>query len=165
MPQPKPTRVAIYARVSTSNKGQDTGLQVDELRAVAAQRGWVVSATYVDEGVSGTKDSRPALDRLMVDARKGKIDVVMVWRFDRFARSTTHLLAALETFKALGIDFVSLREQVDTATPMGMAMFTIIAALSRLERDVTVERVKAGVARARAQGRTLGRFLMILSVV
>ncbi len=153
----KPLRAALYARVSTSNKGQDVGLQLDELRQVAAQRGWEVVAVHVDEGVSGAKDSRPELDRMMAAARAGKLDLVAVWKFDRFARSTAHLVTALDEFRVLGMAFVSLREQVDTSTPMGKAMFTIIAAISELERDLIRERVIAGVRRAQAQGKHCGR--------
>jgi DNA invertase Pin-like site-specific DNA recombinase len=153
----KPPRAALYARVSTANKGQDVGLQLDELRQVAAQRGWLVRAELVDEGISGSKDSRPALDELMGLARTGKLDLVAVFRFDRFARSTRHLLEAMEEFRVLGVAFVSLHEQVDTSTPMGKAMFTIIAAISELERDILRERVIAGVRRAQAQGKHCGR--------
>jgi DNA invertase Pin-like site-specific DNA recombinase len=149
-------RAALYARVSTAAHGQDVGLQLDELRQVAAQRGWS-AVEYVDEGVSGSTDRRPALDRLMADARAGRLDVVAVWRFDRFARDTRHLLTAMEEFRALGIDFVSLREQVDTSTPMGKAMFTIISAIGELERDLIRERVVAGVRRAQAAGKHCGR--------
>ena len=153
----KPLRAALYARVSTSNKGQDVGLQLDELRQVAGQRGWVIHAEHVDEGISGSKDSRPELDRMMAAARAGKLDLVAVWKFDRFARSTSHLVTALEEFRVLGVAFVSLREQVDTSTPMGKAMFTIIAAISELERDLIRERVIAGVRRAQAMGKHCGR--------
>lgn len=152
----KPIRAALYARVSTSGHGQDVGLQLDELRQVAAQRGWVASE-FIDEGVSGSKDSRPALDRMLADARAGKLDVVAVWRFDRFARDTRHLLTAMEEFRALGVSFVSLREQIDTSTPMGKAMFTIVSAISELERDLNRERVVAGVRRAQAAGKHCGR--------
>ena len=152
----KPVRAALYARVSTTGHGQDVGLQLDELRQVAAQRGWV-AVDYVDEGVSGSKDRRPALDRMMADARAGKLDVVAVWRFDRFARNTAHLLAAMDEFRALGVSFVSLREQIDTSTPMGKAMFTIVSAISELERDLIRERVVAGVQRAKASGKHCGR--------
>lgn len=152
----KPIRAALYARVSTSGHGQDVGLQLDELRQVAAQRGWTVTE-FVDEGVSGSKDRRPALDRVMADARAGKLDVVAVWRFDRFARDTRHLLTAMEEFRALGVAFVSLREQIDTSTPMGKAMFTIISAIGELERDLIRERVVAGVHRAKANGKHCGR--------
>jgi DNA invertase Pin-like site-specific DNA recombinase len=152
----KPIRAALYARVSTSGHGQDVGLQLDELRQVATQRFWV-AAEFVDEGVSGSKDRRPALDRMMADARAGRLDVVAVWRFDRFARDTRHLLTAMDEFRALGVHFVSLREQVDTSTPMGKAMFTIISAISELERDLIRERVVAGVRRAQAAGKHCGR--------
>lgn len=123
----------------------------------AEQRGWAVAGEYIDEGISGSKCSRPALDRLMADARRGTFDVVLVWRFDRFARSTTHLLSALEEFHALGINFVSLHESVDTSTPMGRAVFTICAAVAELERSLIQERVHAGVQRARSEGVRFGR--------
>jgi len=112
---------------------------------------------YVDEGISGTKDKRPALDRLMFDAHKRKFDVVVCWRFDRFARSVSHLLRALETFNALGIAFVSLSENVDTTTPTGKMIFTVLGAVAELERSLIVERVKAGLRNARAKGKRLGR--------
>lgn len=152
---PRQPRVGLYARVSTKN--QNPELQLTELRRVAAQRGWVIVNTYMDHGVSGAKAARPALDQLMADARGGKLDVVAVWRFDRFARSTRHLLQALEEFRALNVDFVSMREAIDTSTPMGKVVFTMIAAVAELERDVIRERVQAGVDRARAQGKQLGR--------
>ncbi len=152
----KPIRAALYARVSTTGHGQDVGLQLDELRQVAAQRAWA-AVEYVDEGISGSQGSRPALDRLMADARAGRLDVVAVWRFDRFARDTRHLLVTMDEFRHLGVEFVSLREQVDTSTPMGKAMFTIIAAISELERDLLRERVVAGVRRAQAAGKHCGR--------
>lgn len=152
----RPVRAARYARVSTTGHGQDVGLQLGELRQVASQRGWT-AAEVVDVGVSGAKDRRPGLDKLMVDACSGRVDVVAAWRFDRFARNTAHLLQALEEFKALGIHFVSLREQVDTSTPMGKAMFTMISAMAELERDLLRERVVAGVRRAQAAGKHCGR--------
>ncbi len=150
-------RVAIYARVSTTNHGQDVGLQTRELRQFAEARGWSVAGEYIDAGVSGAKDSRPELNRLMADAHKRRFDVVCVWRFDRFARSVSHLLRALETFKALGIDFVSYSEQMDTSTPAGKMVFTVLGAVAELERSLTVERVRAGLRNARAKGKTLGR--------
>ena len=150
-------RAALYARVSTSDKGQDPELQLEDLRRLADQRGWAVTQEYVDTGVSGTKGSRPALDALMDDARRGRFDVVAVWRFDRFARSTQHLLRALEEFRALGVDFVSQREAIDTSTPMGKMVFTMIAAVAELEASLIRERVQAGVDRARRQGKKLGR--------
>ena len=151
------TRVAIYARVSTINHGQDVGLQTRELRQFAEARGWQVAGEYVDQGVSGAKDSRPELNRLMDDAHKRRFDVVCVWRFDRFARSVSHLLRALETFKALGIDFVSYSEQMDTSTPAGKMVFTVLGAVAELERSLIVERVRAGLRNAKAKGKKLGR--------
>jgi DNA invertase Pin-like site-specific DNA recombinase len=151
------TRVAVYARVSTTNHGQDVSMQIWELRQFAEARGWQIVGEYVDSGVSGTKDSRPELNRLMADAHKRRLDVVCVWRFDRFARSVSHLLRALETFKALGIDFVSYSEQMDTSTPAGKMVFTVLGAVAELERSLIVERVKAGLRNARAKGKRIGR--------
>jgi DNA invertase Pin-like site-specific DNA recombinase len=116
-----------------------------------------VAGEYIDEGVSGAKDSRPELNRLMADAHKRRFDVVFVWRFDRFARSVSHLLRALETFKALGIDFVSFSEQMDTSTPAGKMVFTVLGAVEEPERSLTVERVRAGLRNACGKGKTLGR--------
>ncbi len=146
---------AIYARVSTSDQTCEN--QLRELRAHAQQRGWEIVEEYVDTGFSGAKESRPALDRLMKSAWAGKFQALLVWRFDRFARSTKHLVTALETFRSLGISFTSLQEQIDTATPLGQAMFTIISAMAQLERDVIRDRVIAGLKRAKAQGVRLGR--------
>ena len=153
----QPSRAAIYARVSTTNHGQDVSMQTRELRQFVEARGWTFVGDYVDEGISGTKDKRPALDRLMFDAHKRKFDVVVCWRFDRFARSVSHLLRALETFNALGIAFVSLSENVDTTTPTGKMIFTVLGAVAELERSLTVERVRAGLRNARAKGKILGR--------
>jgi len=149
-------RTALYARVSTQNGQQDPELQLRELREYCARRGWEVSGEYVDH-ISGSKDKRPALDRLMADAHRRRFDAVVVWKFDRFARSVSHLLRALETFRALGIEFVSLSEQVDTSTPMGKMIFTVLGAVAELERSLIVERVKAGLRNARAKGKRLGR--------
>jgi DNA invertase Pin-like site-specific DNA recombinase len=151
------TRVAIYARVSTSNQGQDVTLQTRELEQFALARGWYMVDAYIDAGVSGAKDSRPELNRLIADAHKRRFDVVAVWRFDRFARSVSHLLRALETFNALGIAFVSLSEQMDTTTPTGKMVFTVLGAVAELERSLIAERVRAGLRNARAKGKTLGR--------
>src|SRR5450759_652238 len=149
-------RIALYARVSTHNGQQDPELQLRELREYCALRGWGVFGEYVDH-ISGAKDKRPELDRLMADAQRRRFDAVVVWKFDRFARSVSHLLRALETFQALGIEFVSLSEQVDTSTPMGKMVFTVLGAVAELERSLTVERVKAGLRNARAKGKRLGR--------
>jgi DNA invertase Pin-like site-specific DNA recombinase len=151
------TRVAIYARISTVNAGQSPEMQLRELREHALRRGWEISNEYVDAGISGTKDRRPALDRLMADAHRRKFDVVAVWKFDRFARSVTHLLRALDTFRVLGVDFVSLSEALDTATPAGRMTFTVLGAVAELERSLIAERVKAGIRNARARGVRLGR--------
>jgi DNA invertase Pin-like site-specific DNA recombinase len=168
-------RVALYARVSTAKcdkcgkirtehdnhnhefKGQDPEVQLRELREYIERRGWQVTEVYTDVGVSGAKDSRPELNRLMVDAGRRRFDVVIVWRFDRFARSVSHLLRALENFQALGIDFISLSENVDTSTPTGKMVFTVLGAVAELERSLIVERVKAGLRNARAKGKKLGR--------
>jgi DNA invertase Pin-like site-specific DNA recombinase len=132
-------------------------LQTREVEQFAQARGWRLIDSYLDLGISGTKDKRPELDRLMVDAHKRRFDVVVVWRFDRFARSVSHLLRALETFQALGIEFVSLSEQMDTSTPTGKMVFTVLGAVAELERSLIVERVRAGLRNARAKGKTLGR--------
>lgn len=150
-------RVALYARVSTTNNGQDPEMQLRELREYCEHRGWQVSAEYVDRGISGAKEKRPELDRLLADAHRRRFDATVVWKFDRFARSVSHLLRALETFQALGIEFVSLTEGVDTSTPMGKMVFTVLGAVAELERSLIVERVKAGLRNARAKGKRLGR--------
>jgi DNA invertase Pin-like site-specific DNA recombinase len=154
---PRKVVAAIYARVSTLNHGQDPALQTREISEYCNRRGWEIFDTYVDAGVSGKKDSRPQLNRLMEDAHSRRFDVVIVWRFDRFCRSVSHLLRALETFNALGIQFVSLCEQVDTTTPTGKLVFTILGAVSEGERNLIAERVRAGLRNARAKGKTLGR--------
>jgi DNA invertase Pin-like site-specific DNA recombinase len=150
-------RVAIYARISTANAGQSPEMQLRELREHAKRRGWEISCEYVDEAISGAKDRRPALDRMMADAHRRKFDTVLVWRFDRFARSVTHLLRALDTFRALGMEFVSLCEALDTATPAGRMTFTVLGAVAELERSLIAERVRAGIRNARAKGKRLGR--------
>jgi DNA invertase Pin-like site-specific DNA recombinase len=151
------TRVAIYGRVSTTNHGQDVTMQTTELEQFAQARGWRLVDSYLDIGISGAKDKRPELDRLMTDAHRRKFDVVIVWKFDRFARSVSHLLRALETFNALGIGFVSLSESLDTSTPAGKMVFTVLGAVAELERSLIAERVRAGLRNARAKGKRLGR--------
>ena len=150
-------RVALYARVSTKNNGQDPETQLIALREYAQHRGFMMAGEYVDIGISGSKDSRPALDRLMKDARARKFDVVVVARFDRFARSVSHLLRVLEEFSHPGVDFVSLSESVDASTPMGKMIFTVLGAVAELERNLIKERVQMGISRARKQGKQLGR--------
>jgi len=148
-------RVAIYVRVST--KDQSVEMQLHDLERYSKERGLNVFKVYQDDGVSGTKDNRPGLNQLMNDTRKRKFDVVLVWRFDRFARSTKHLVNALYEFRNLGIDFISYQENIDTSSPLGEAIFTIISAMSKLERDIIAERVKGGLRKAKASGKRLGR--------
>lgn len=153
--KPAALRVALYARTSTMD--QHPEMQLVELRAVAAQRGWLVVKEFVDEGQSGGKDRRPALDELMQLTAVGGIDLVAVWKFDRFARSTQHLLRALETFRLQGVEFFSQRDAIDTSTPAGRFAFTIIAAVGELERELIRERVRAGVVHAQKSGKHCGR--------
>jgi DNA invertase Pin-like site-specific DNA recombinase len=150
----KPKRCALYIRISTGD--QNTDLQQNELREYSEFRKWDVVEIYSDT-MSGAKDKRPALDRLMADARRGKFDVVVVWRFDRFARSTSHLLRALEEFQSLGIDFVSLKEAIDTSSATGKMIFTVLAAVAELERSTIRERVIAGQKAAKRRGVRFGR--------
>lgn len=147
-------RVALYARVSTAEQSCDP--QLDDLRRCARQRFEVVRE-YIDTGVSGTERRRPSLDALMADARKAHFDVVMVWKFDRFARSLKCLLDACEEFRALRIDFISYTEGIDTTTPAGQLMFHMVGAFAQFGRDLIVERVRAGIAHARARGKRIGR--------
>jgi DNA invertase Pin-like site-specific DNA recombinase len=150
-------RAAIYARVSTSNNGQDPRVQTREIREYCERRGWQIAGEYVDAGISGAKDSRPELNKLMADAHRRRFDAVVVWKFDRFARSVSHLLRALENFNALGVGFVSLSEQIDTSTPTGKMVFTVLGAVAELERSLIAERVRAGLRNAKAKGTRLGR--------
>ena len=151
------TKVAIYARVSTVNHGQDASLQTRELRQFAEARGWTVASEYIDAGVSGAKDSRPELNRLMTDAKRRRFDVVLVWKLDRFGRSLRHLVNALAEFESLGIAFVSLSDNLDLSTASGRLMFQIIGAMAEFERELIRERVKAGMKNARAKGTRIGR--------
>ncbi len=148
-------RVVLYVRVSTLD--QDPASQLHDLRRYAEHRGWTIADEFIDHGISGTKDSRPALNRLMAAARQRRLDVVLVWRFDRFARSTSHLIRALDEFRSLGVAFCSFSEALDTSTPTGKVMFTVIAAMAEFERALIQERVRAGLRRARAAGVQLGR--------
>jgi len=152
-----PLRVAVYARISTIGNGRSPEMQLRELREYCDRRGWQISGEYVDEGISGSREKRPRLDSLMADAHRRKFDVAIVWKFDRFARSVSHLLRALETFNALGVAFVSLSESLDTSTPSGRMVFTVLGAVAELERSLIAERVKAGLRNARAKGKRLGR--------
>jgi DNA invertase Pin-like site-specific DNA recombinase len=151
-------QVALYARVSTIGKGQSTEVQLLELRKAAEQRGWVVFDEYVDEGESGAKDSRPALDRMIADAQAGKLDIVVVVRLDRAGRSLAHLMRLLDQLHAWGVGFVSLRDAgIDTTTATGRLMLQLVGAFAEFERNLLQERIKAGIARARAEGKHLGR--------
>ena len=149
------TRTALYLRVSTIDQKPD--LQYDGLRGYAARAGLDIVQDYCDVTVSGRREGRPQLNALMVAVRNQEIDCVLVWKFDRFARSTRHLLTAFEEFDHLGVRFVSVQDQVDTSSPMGRAIFTIIGAMAELESSLISERVTAGMRAAQARGRHLGR--------
>src|SRR4051794_13352672 len=148
-------RAALYFRVSTLDQHVDN--QAHELRALAATRGWRVLGEYTDEGVSGSKDRRPALDRLMLDARRGRVDIVAVWSLDRFGRSLAHVCTAVQELHERGVAFVSVREGLDLSTAAGRLQLHILSALAEFERARLVERTRAGLARARRQGTRLGR--------
>jgi len=148
-------KAAIYARVSTVE--QDADMQCVELREFVKQRHWDLTLDLVDVGESGSKDSRPSLDKLMAAARRRQVDVVVVYRFDRFARSLAFLMKSMEEFRALGIDFVSLHEAVDTSTPNGRLVFAIFGAIAEFERELIRARVKSGIAAAKARGKYIGR--------
>src|SRR5690348_3179719 len=132
-------------------------MQLNEVRSYCERRQWVVAGEYVDTGISGSKEHRPALDRLLSDCRKRRVDAVVVYRYDRFARSVRQLVNALEEFRSLGIDFVSLHEGVDTSTPNGRLVFGIFASIAEFERELTRDRVRSGLAAARGKGKRLGR--------
>lgn len=150
------TRIGLYARVSTLN-GQHPEMQLHDLREYAARRGWQIGGEYVDEGVSGSKESRPALNRLLADARQRKLDAVLVWKLDRFGRSLKHLVNALADLEALGVAFVSIRDNIDLTTPSGRLMLHLIAAMAEFERALIQERVRAGLQNAKRKGKRLGR--------
>jgi DNA invertase Pin-like site-specific DNA recombinase len=149
-------RVALYARVSTLN-GQDPEMQLSELREYASRRGWTITSEYVDQGVSGSKESRPELNLLMADAHRRRFDAVLVWKIDRFGRSLKHLVNSLADLCAYGVAFISFRDNLDLSTPSGRLMFQIIGAMAEFERSLIQERVKAGLRNARAKGKKFGR--------
>jgi len=153
----KSEKVGIYARVSTLDKGQDVELQLSDLRTYADARGWKVFKEYIDVGQSGSKEQRPAFNQLMEDARKRKIDIILVWRLDRFGRSLKHLIVSLDEVKTLGVGFVSFKESIDFTTATGRLMLHLLGAFAEFEKELIRERVKAGVAHARAKGKRLGR--------
>jgi DNA invertase Pin-like site-specific DNA recombinase len=150
----KTKRAAIYVRVSTND--QDTGLQETELREYVESRGWSCTV-YRDQGQSGAKNERPALTALMNDLRRRKADVVVVWALDRLARSLKHLLTIAEECRLLGVDLVSLRQNIDTTLPAGRLTFAVLGAVAEFEREMLRERVKAGMAQARRAGKRVGR--------
>jgi len=148
-------RVALYARVSTLNK-QDPEMQLRELRDYCHRRGLEIAAEYIDR-CTGSRERRPELDKLLSDCRKRLVGAVVVYRYDRFARSLRQLVNALEEFRALGVDFISLHEGVDTSTPNGRLVFGIFASIAEFERELIRDRVRSGLAAARAKGRRIGR--------
>jgi DNA invertase Pin-like site-specific DNA recombinase len=156
-------RVALYCRVSTTDQTCEN--QLRDLREYCQARGWENPQEFIDHGVSGSTDRRPALDRLMTAVRARKLDVVVVAAFDRFARSTRHLVTALDEMQHVGVQFISLRESIDTGSPLGRAVFTIVAAIGELERSLIVERIHSGLRRARANGVRLGQPEVAVDVV
>jgi DNA invertase Pin-like site-specific DNA recombinase len=147
-------RAALYLRVSTVDQHPET--QLHDLRGLAAQRGFQIVQEYTDR-LSGVKARRPGLDQLLADVRRGKVDVVMVWAFDRLARSTRHFLEVLDELSHLNVEFISFRENVDTSGPLGRAITVIIGCVAELERNLIIERVRAGMRRAKLEGRRIGR--------
>lgn len=151
----KTTRVALYARVSTTDQKAD--LQLDGLRKMAEQRGWSVAGEYVDLGVSGSKDRRPQLDAMLKDLHRGKAKAVAIWKLDRLARSVRHLVLLADELRALGIDLVSVEDTIDTTTPSGRFVFHVLGAVAELERELIRERTIAGLAAAKRRHVRLGR--------
>ena len=143
-------KAAVYARVSTLDQKPES--QLLDLRQLAAQRGFQITQEFVDHGVSGTRARRPALDQLMAAARRGQFQVLLIWSFDRLARSVRHLLQTLDELDHLHVQFVSLREGIDTVGPLGRALITIIGAIGELERSLIIERVRCGMRRAKSAG-------------
>lgn len=150
-------RAALYARCSTLDKGQDPELQLVPLREYCQRRGFTITGEYVDNGISGTKDRRPQLDRLLEAARKRQIDLIVVWKLDRFGRSLKQLVNALEELSSFGVGFISYQDNLDLTTPQGRLMFHIIGAMAEFERELIRERVKAGLENARRKGKRIGR--------
>jgi DNA invertase Pin-like site-specific DNA recombinase len=159
MAQSNLPRAAIYARVSTTE--QNPGLQTRELEEYAERRGWTITDRYIDHGVSGSKDSRPELNRLLADCRRRRVDVVLVWKIDRWGRSLKHLVTSLADLDAVGVAFVSLRDNLDLGTPSGRLMMQLLGAMAEFERALIQERVCAGIRNARARGKRLGRPVVI----
>ncbi len=149
--------VALYARVSTLNGHQDPEMQLRELREYSERRGWQIVGEYVDHGISGSRESRPALTRLLSDAHRRRFDAVLVWKIDRWGRSLKHLVTSLADLDAYGVAFVSMRDNLDLSTPSGRLMMQLLGAMAEFERALIQERVRAGLAHARAKGKKLGR--------
>src|SRR5229473_571903 len=149
-------KAALYARVSTTNHGQDPQLQTREMREYCERRGWEIAGEYTDVGISGSKDSRPELNRLMADAKQRRFDAVCVWKLDRFGRSLRHLVNALAQLEEHHVSFISQRDNLDLTTSAGRLMFNVIGAMAEFERDIISERVKAGLRNAKAKGTQLG---------
>ena len=149
--------IAVYARVSTNNKGQDVDMQLIDMRKSIESKGWNLFHEYVDRGISGSKSSRPQLDKLMRHASEKKFDAVLVWKLDRFGRSVRHLVNAIAELESFGVSFISLKDSIDLTTAQGRLMFQIIAAMAEFERELIRERVKAGMANARSKGKRIGR--------
>jgi DNA invertase Pin-like site-specific DNA recombinase len=150
-------RAALYARISTLHHGQDPEVQLGELREFCRRRGFTVAHEYVDKGISGSRERRPALDNLMTACQKRLVDAVVVYRYDRFARSLRQLVNSLEEFRALDIEFISIHEGVDTSTPNGRLVFGIFASIAEFERELIRDRVRSGMAAAKAKGKRIGR--------
>lgn len=153
----KEIRAALYARCSTLDKGQDPELQLVPLREYCQRRGFAIAGEYVDNGVSGIKDHRPQLDRLLEAARKRQVDLIVVWKLDRFGRSLKQLVTALDELSSLGVGFISYQDNLDLTTPQGRLMFHIIGAMAEFERELIRERVRAGIDNARRKGKRIGR--------
>lgn len=150
-------RIALYARCSTLDKGQDSELQLAPLREYCQRRGFTIAGEYIDNGISGTKEHRPQLDRLLDAARKRQVDMIIVWKLDRFGRSLKQLVMTLEELSSLGIGFMAYQDNIDLTTPQGRLMFHIIGAMAEFERELIRERVKAGIENARRKGIQIGR--------
>lgn len=152
-----PLQVALYARVSTLDKGQDPEMQLRELRELARTKGFTIAEEFVDHGVSGAKDSRPQLNRMMAAAKEGKFQAILVWKLDRFSRSLRHLINSLAVLEQHQVAFISLQDNIDLSTAMGRLMTQILGAFAEFERAITQERVRAGLRNAKAKGKQLGR--------
>lgn len=150
-------KVALYVRVSTIGHGQSVDMQLLDLRKLAEQRGFDIAKEYSDEGHSGSKTSRPALDAMLADARKGRFQTILIWKLDRLGRSTAHLIGLLENFRAWGIELVSFSEGLDFSTTAGKLFYTLLGAFAEFEKDTIRERIRGGLRNARSKGRRPGR--------